>query len=166
MFVFSNSTGAGKKCRLSFCWQTLMTKQFVQAVMLFPLCVCVWNRASGCMHCWRVWRSLCCLKPTPSSDSWPGDVPSSAALWYSVNSAAVNELAIDSTRSSEMEICFWKSVSYYFKCQCLLWCVVSPDPVSICPWCHRKARRMRDCLPSTCSSASLPGIYHSVHIML
>lgn len=39
-------------------------------------------RVAGCTPCWPAWRSLCCPKPTPPSDSWPGDVLSSAAHWY------------------------------------------------------------------------------------
>lgn len=39
------------------------------------------SRVAGCMLYWPVWRSLYCLKHTPPSGSWPGDVPSSAACW-------------------------------------------------------------------------------------
>lgn len=47
------------------------------------------DRVAGCMPCWPAWRSLCCLEPTPPSDSWPGDVLSSAAHWYHSHCTAV-----------------------------------------------------------------------------
>lgn len=92
-------------------------------------------RVAGCMLCQLAQKSLCSLKHIPPSDSWQGDVLSSAARWQACMPVVLQTLGI----ALVLSISRWA----------LIICCIQ--------LIHRTVRKMRSYLPSTCLSVLLPG---------
>lgn len=131
-----------------------MSGTFSQLILL-PGVGC---RAAGYIRCWPAWRSLCCLRPTPPLDSWPGDVLSSAARWQ----VALHPLSSARVIFSMPAYASWVDAFWLYHLSLVEKYFITFKKVLVlltpCLFFHRSARGMKHYLPSICSSAWLPGI--------